>query len=220
MSSSWDRSRRIPWSRIDQQPPPLLQGGVAAQPIDAEAQRERILRTLARERALVESEEEQDGLIRDAKFNLKENRNSDCVAGEKVFDSSALQNQHHNLQGKGGLILNGLNFSGKPFLWGELGRQVSFGVIMGSITGSAFGFMDGVRQTADNSKILKRASNAAKVNFLFQGTVRTGLTFGAFFGGFHAVSASLACLSWSEINRYGPTCWRVIQVHFSECLFP
>ena len=75
----------------------------------------------------------------------------------------------------------------KPeFEWVELFRQMAFGGTVGAFTGSVFGFMDGMREAQD-SKLLKNASNAAKGKFLLQGSSRAGLVFGTFFSGFHAI---------------------------------
>ena len=75
----------------------------------------------------------------------------------------------------------------KPeFEWVELFRQVAFGGTVGAFTGGVFGFMDGMRE-AQESPLLKKASNTAKGKFLLQGSSRAGLVFGTFFSGFHAV---------------------------------
>jgi len=42
-------------------------------------------------------------------------------------------------------------------------------------------------KTASENKMLKNASNMAKTKYLMQGTTRTGMTFGLFFGGFHCL---------------------------------
>ncbi len=46
--------------------------------------------------------------------------------------------------------------------------------------------MDGMR-TAQESSIIKNASNVAKAKYLMQGTTRSGIIFGAFFSGFHCL---------------------------------
>jgi len=51
MSSAWERSRRIPWSRLDQTP------RSPDQQVDPETQREAILTELQRERLLIDQEE-------------------------------------------------------------------------------------------------------------------------------------------------------------------
>lgn len=68
----------------------------------------------------------------------------------------------------------------------DLFRQVAFGGTVGSFTGMVFGFMDSMKKVQE-SKVLAKASNTAKGKFLLQGTTRSGLVFGAFFSGFHAM---------------------------------
>lgn len=65
-------------------------------------------------------------------------------------------------------------------------RQVAFGLSIGGITGMVFGFMDSMRQVGE-SNVLSNASNSAKAKYLFQGTTRSSLLFGGFFGGFQAL---------------------------------
>ena len=65
-------------------------------------------------------------------------------------------------------------------------RRAAFGGCIGTITGSVFGFMDGMR-VAQTSEVLKNASNVAKGRYLMEGTTRSATTFGVFFGGFHVV---------------------------------
>jgi hypothetical protein len=68
----------------------------------------------------------------------------------------------------------------------QLLRQVAFGLSIGGITGVVFGFMDSMRQVGESS-VLSNASNSAKAKYLFQGTTRSSLLFGGFFGGFQAL---------------------------------
>ena len=82
---------------------------------------------------------------------------------------------------KQGLFNSGVEYDTPSFV-----RSLAFGGCIGSITGAVFGFMDGMR-TASDSPILKNASNMAKTRFLMQGTTRTGMIFGGFFSGFHAL---------------------------------
>jgi hypothetical protein len=77
-----------------------------------------------------------------------------------------------------------------PFQWTDLFRQAAFGGCIGAITGSVFGFMDGMR-TAGESAVLKNASNMAKGKYLLQGTTRSATVFGVFFGGFHTIKYGL-----------------------------
>jgi hypothetical protein len=77
-----------------------------------------------------------------------------------------------------------------PFRWGELFKNAAFGGCIGSITGSVFGFMDGMK-TAGTSHVLQNASNMAKGKYILQGTTRSATIFGVFFGGFHVVKYGL-----------------------------
>jgi hypothetical protein len=77
-----------------------------------------------------------------------------------------------------------------PYSHMELLRQGAFGACIGAITGTVFGFMDGMR-TAGQSPVLQKASNMAKFKYLMQGTTRSGSVFGAFFGGFHILKYGL-----------------------------
>jgi hypothetical protein len=76
----------------------------------------------------------------------------------------------------------------------DLFRNVAFGGTIGSITGMVFGFMDGMK-SAQDSAMLKNASNAAKFKYLLQGTTRSGMLFGGFFGGYHAIKYGVRCLA-------------------------
>lgn len=71
-------------------------------------------------------------------------------------------------------------------------KQMAFGACIGGITGSVFGFMDGMR-TAGESPVLKNASNMAKGKYLLQGTTRSATVFGVFFGGFHTLKYGIKC---------------------------
>lgn len=73
-----------------------------------------------------------------------------------------------------------------PFTTPDLLRSVAFGATIGSISGAMFGFMDGIR-TAQESSVLKKASNETKGKFIFQGTGRSSVVFGAFFSGYHTL---------------------------------
>lgn len=77
-----------------------------------------------------------------------------------------------------------------PFSSMELLRQAAFGGCIGSVTGAAFGFMDGMRTTGE-SQLLQKASNAAKGRYLLQGTTRSATMFGVFFGGYHVLKYGL-----------------------------
>lgn len=69
----------------------------------------------------------------------------------------------------------------------------------GAVTGSVFGFMDGMR-TAGESPVLKKASNMAKGKYILQGASRSASIFGAFFGGFHVVKYGLR--AWADPGEY------------------
>jgi len=73
-----------------------------------------------------------------------------------------------------------------PFSSMELLRQAAFGGCIGSITGSVFGFMDGMRSVGEQP-LLVNASNSAKGRFLFQGVTRSATVFGLFFSGFQVL---------------------------------
>jgi hypothetical protein len=92
------------------------------------------------------------------------------------------------------------------FQWSELFKSAAFGGCIGAITGTVFGFMDGMR-TAGQSEVLKNASNVAKGKYLLQGTTRSATMFGVFFGGFHVVKYGLRVTAdpgeWGEIGIAG-----------------
>lgn len=92
------------------------------------------------------------------------------------------------------------------FQWSELFKSAAFGGCIGAITGTVFGFMDGMR-TAGQSDVLKNASNMAKGKYLLQGTTRSATMFGVFFGGFHVVKYGVRVLTdpgqWAEIGIAG-----------------
>ena len=69
----------------------------------------------------------------------------------------------------------------------------------GAITGSVFGFMDGMRSVGE-SPVLKNASNMAKGKYIFQGSTRSATMFGAFFGGFHVLKYGLR--TWADPGEY------------------
>lgn len=69
----------------------------------------------------------------------------------------------------------------------------------GAVTGSVFGFMDGMRSSAE-SPVLQKASNMAKGKYILQGSSRSASMFGAFFGGFHVVKYGLRV--WADPGEY------------------
>lgn len=93
-----------------------------------------------------------------------------------------------------------------PFRWGELAKNAAFGGTIGAITGSVFGFMDGMNG-AGRSDVLMKASNMAKGKFILQGMTRSATVFGVFFGSFHMVKYGLRIAvqpgEWGEIGIAG-----------------
>lgn len=100
----------------------------------------------------------------------------------------------------------GMFTSTYTFKWGELFKNAAFGGTIGAITGSVFGFMDGMR-TAQQSDVLMNASNVAKTKYIMQGTSRSAALFGAFFGGFHILRYGIRVAAdpgeWGEIAVAG-----------------
>ena len=96
--------------------------------------------------------------------------------------------------------------SSYTFKWTELFKNAAFGGTIGAITGSVFGFMDGMR-TAQQSDVLMNASNVAKTRYIMQGTSRSAALFGAFFGGFHILRYGIRVAAdpgeWGEIGIAG-----------------
>jgi hypothetical protein len=92
------------------------------------------------------------------------------------------------------------------FKWGDLFKSAAFGGCIGAISGTVFGFMDGMR-TAGQSDVLKNASNMAKGRYMLQGTTRSATMFGVFFGGFHVVRYGVRVAmdpgEWGEIGLAG-----------------
>lgn len=160
--SSWDRSRSIPWSRIQQ-------GGTE----DPDKYREQVFRELRREAVLEEERRQQE----QASSTAASSSDGPSVALPTSLSSTSTATTTKN---------SGSLFRGPPYQTADLFKHALFGATLGSITGAVFGFMDGMRQ-AGESDILKKASSAAKGRFLFQGTTRSGMLFGAFFGGFHVI---------------------------------
>jgi|UniRef100_A0A7S2U7N1 hypothetical protein len=147
--SAWERTRHIPWTRVQK---PQIPGDEEEGP---EKYKQRVFRELRRE-ATEEEMNEQLKLL---------------PVGEAAV-----------LSGDEAVVGNiAIKYKTPDFI-----KQTLFGAVIGSMTGGAFGFMDGMR-TAGESEVLKKASNAAKGRYLLQGTTRSAATFGAFFGGFHAL---------------------------------
>lgn len=174
--SSWERTRYIPWSRAQQ----AQTGDPSQEEPDLDTQKERIFRQLQREAAQEDDENRR--------------RKKQQEGGGEVPESTS-SNSDVSSGSDGGTAHNTvLGFkSTVPYRFEDLLRNVAFGATIGSITGSVFGFMDGMKSAGDSS-VLKRASNAAKGRYLLQGTARSGMVFGGFFGGFHAAKYGVRVL--------------------------
>jgi len=160
--SSWERSRYIPWSRLNE-----VSGG------NFETEKERVYRSLQRD---LSKEQEGGNKGKEGKQQIKSgNDDGSFVPPEVRHDSSA-----HQQRKKTGL------FRGVDYTTPDLLRNAAFGGCIGSITGVTFGFMDGMR-TASDSTVLRNASNASKLRFLARGSTSSGITFGAAFGLFHVL---------------------------------
>lgn len=168
--------------------------------------RERIWRDLAREAAREEKEleEHNNNSTLESASDINNNISSGIVehhGGNEVSSSSqisggmaptsstqsassavAVQHQTSNNQQE----TNFLGYVGRPYQTSDLLRNLAFGATIGSITGMCFGFMDSIR-SAQSSPLLKSASRDAQGKFIFQGTYRSGLFYGGFFGAFHTI---------------------------------
>lgn len=183
--SSWERTRYVPWAMVEQSP-------TAVEAEDPDNQKERIFRQLRREAA----QEEADA-------NAKTGEQRQPVGGQQGDETAAASSSGASLSDQ----LSGYGtsaYGAKPTIFGlksavpythtDLLRNVAFGCTIGSMTGAVFGFMDGMR-SAQDSAVLKRASNVAKGRYLLQGTTRSGLLFGGVFGAFHSIKYGVRCLA-------------------------
>lgn len=196
--SSWDRSRSIPWSRVIPVAPAPPMGGAPTSPNEnVDLMRERIWRDLAREAKREEKELENvaaaaDGMVAALGGNINGSSIDSSSRGgitplpesnpphdepPTLQKSQKLQQQETN---------NFLGYIGRPYQTYDLLRNLAFGATIGSITGMCFGFMDSIR-SAQTSSLLKSASRDAQGKFIFQGTYRSGIFYGGFFGVFHTV---------------------------------
>mmetsp|Transcript_18932 Transcript_18932/g.44844 ORF Transcript_18932/g.44844 Transcript_18932/m.44844 type:complete len:229 (-) Transcript_18932:11-697(-) len=177
--SSWERTRYVPWSMVEQTP-------TAADAIDPDTEKERIFRQLRQEAA-------------------KEEATAKAALGEGAEEGSPGTAGQSEMSASPGEAGGGVNaYGAKPTILGmksavpytnmDLFRNFAFGATIGSITGSVFGFMDGMR-SAQDSPVLKNASNMAKGRFLMQGATRSGLMFGGIFGGFQSLKYGVRCLA-------------------------
>jgi len=169
--SSWERSRRIPWSRVKQPGPD------EEKDFDLEQYKSRVYKELQYEAELQETLEKEE--------TNKKRMNTINYNSSTDYDSqTSFKEEKEKKIIQGGLLFGGPNL----FTYGDLFKRALFGVTLGSITGATFGFMDSMRQVQDNQNqknFLKNASTKSKAQFIFQGTSRSGLLFGGFFGGFH-----------------------------------
>ena len=167
--SAWERSRHIPWDRIPQD------GS------DLEAQRERIFRELQRETIEDELRSQERNLPGgDAAASAQGAPGAGVDGADGAVAATDADGKTEN-KASGGMFKTKIPYSNMEML-----RQAAFGGTIGCITGSVFGFMDGMRQ-AGTDPVLAKASGAAKGKFVLQGTSRSAAVFGGFFGGFQVV---------------------------------
>jgi hypothetical protein len=189
--SSWDRSRSIPWSRAI----PVSTATASGEREDIDLVKERIWRDLSWEAAQDEKELKEQ---RELKLTAVAADDADQTTatwgdvGESSVSTSMDNNDvQHRMQRpsprtSSNVELNFLGFVGRPYQTSDLLRNAAFGATIGSITGMCFGFM-GSLSSASSSTLLKSASRSAQGKFVFQGTYRSGMFFGAFFSVFHTV---------------------------------
>ena len=183
--SSWDRSRSIPWSRAIPVAPATPDGA----PEDVELMKERIWRDLSREAA--NEQKELDRLKEEGGSKQQHVHVSNEVSGG-TYNATTDATQQHSVsstpqqQKQKQPEVNFLGYVGRPYQTSDLLRNLAFGGTIGSITGMCFGFMDSIR-SAQSSELLKSASRSAQGKFIFQGTYRSGMFFGGFFGVFHTI---------------------------------
>jgi hypothetical protein len=160
--------------------------------------RERIWRDLAREASEYDRQQREltanpnnkdDNTSENNNDTMRRSPSNDDIATTTVgandnttASSSSIQKTNNKLSEE----VNFLGYVGRPYQTSDLFRNVAFGATIGSITGMCFGFMDSIR-LAQSSDLLKVASKSAQGKFVFQGTYRSGMFFGLFFGAFHAV---------------------------------
>ena len=170
--SSWDRSRLIPWSRAIPVAPATASGDME----DVDLLKQRIWRDLSWEAAQEEKERKEQ------KRSAAANQDAEVatIDAQQIMQqsSSSITSTESDVE------KNFLGFVGRPYLTSDLLKNAAFGATIGSITGMCFGFMDSIR-SASSSTVLKSASRSAQGKFVFQGTYKSGMFFGAFFGVFH-----------------------------------
>lgn len=165
--SSWERARYIPWDRI-----PTKRGCVSNE-FDLDGAKERIFREIQKE--AIEYENEQ-------KLNQQQEQMND----DSNTTTLSSGNDYNIRNGTESKLFNSTNSNKKiiiPYSNMDLARQAAFGITLGSITGSLFGFMDSMK-SLNESKLLQKTSNSVKFKYLIQGTTRSGLLFGLFFSSY------------------------------------
>ena len=162
--SSWERSRYIPWDRIPLPDTRVRQPGEEP-PFPLEDERERIIRKLQRESI----------------DNVTAAGSSDEAPTDSNSNGSTAVSSV-----TGTTPLTKIDENKVVYTHMDLLRQAAFGGCIGTITGSVFGFMDGMRN-AGELPILQKASNMAKGRYILQGTTRSATLFGTFFGAYHIV---------------------------------
>ncbi|KAL7462307.1 hypothetical protein ACHAXS_002688 [Conticribra weissflogii] len=192
--SSWDRTRSIPWSRAL----PVAPSSPSTEREDVDLNRERVFRDLAREAAKENDAAEKSQRKSGPSTNsLTDGESSAASNGFRSGDGITEQSHEQLAQTLNSTAnkpeVNFLGYVGRPYQFSDLLRNTAFGVTIGSITGMCFGFMDSLR-SAQTSTLLKNASNSAKGKFIFQGTYRSGMFFGGFFGAFHTVKYGVRIL--------------------------
>ena len=188
--SSWDRSRLIPWSRAI----PVAPATSTTEQEDVDLMKERVWRDLSREAA--NEQKELDRVREEQKLQEQQaNNGNDGVigVGGGMQQSSTASGSSQVVPSAAAIAApkeeekkNFLGYVGRPYQTPDLLRNIAFGATIGSITGMCFGFMDSIR-SAQSSDLLKSASRSAQGKFVFQGTYRSGMFFGAFFGAFHTI---------------------------------
>ena len=173
----------IPWSRAIPVAPATASGDME----DVDLLKERIWRDLSWEAAQEEKERKEQKRLAAAAAAKNQS------AGESSASATAVTNNAQHIMQQSSTSItstdsdvekNFLGFVGRPYLTSDLLKNAAFGATIGSITGMCFGFMDSIR-SASSSTVLKSASRSAQGKFVFQGTYRSGMFFGAFFGVFH-----------------------------------
>ncbi len=181
--SSWDRSRLIPWSRAIPVAPATASGDME----DVDLLKERIWRDLSWEAAQEEKELKEQKKLAAAAAAAADGQSSASSTVAAIDAQHMQQSSTSSITSSttdSDVEKNFLGFVGRPYLTSDLLKNAAFGATIGSITGMCFGFMDSIR-SASSSSVLKSASRSAQGKYVFQGTYRSGMFFGGFFGVFH-----------------------------------